>query len=267
MLNAQSFSEFLQQNLASRTGRNSSYSLRSFARDLGVSPGHVSLWLNEKKGVSIRTVKSIASKLGLTAAETEHLVLLAEAQSARSAVKKRIAQNELQKKIGEDKNFSLDIFQAISEWYHYAILELAALPNFKADSSSIAARLEISKYEVEMAIMRLVKLELLTETKEGLKPTKDISISPSGIPSSAIRKHHHQILQKAQGALEFTPINERDFASMTLTFHPSDIERAKEKLKIFRREFAQEFGNNKKPESRIYALGIQLFPLDKGEKK
>lgn len=269
MWNIQSFPEFLQKSFAERTERNRSYSLRSFARDLDVSPGQLSLWLNGKKGASAKTAQMVAKKLGLNNEETDALILLVEAESSRSEVRRKIAQKKILEKTHANKaqNLSLDLFQAISEWQHYAILELASLPGFKADSAWISARLDISKIEAEVSLARLKKLDLIVETNKGFAPAHEVSISPSGIPSGAIRKHHHQILQKADHALEFIPLEERDFASTTLTFDIAEIEEAREMLKDFRRSFANRFGTKKTKGRRVFALGSYFFPIDKGDIK
>ena len=49
----------------------------------------------------------------------------------------------------------------IADWYHFAILELTRLSEFRADSRWIARVLDISVDEVNVALQRLIRLDLL----------------------------------------------------------------------------------------------------------
>ena len=53
---------------------------------------------------------------------------------------------------------SIDKFSVISEWYHYAILELTYVSGFKADYKWIARKLSITVEEAKVAIERLIRL-------------------------------------------------------------------------------------------------------------
>jgi transcriptional regulator with XRE-family HTH domain len=57
--------DYLAQELLRRKERNPSYSLRSFARDLRLSPSCVSEILNNKRSPSPKNVRKIAEKLAL----------------------------------------------------------------------------------------------------------------------------------------------------------------------------------------------------------
>ena len=60
-----SISEFLGAEFSKRKLRNETYSLRAFARDLGVSASRLSEILSGKLGISEKTAETIASKLRL----------------------------------------------------------------------------------------------------------------------------------------------------------------------------------------------------------
>src|ERR1017187_10325064 len=58
------FRRFLQEELVQRIQKNSRYSLRSFARLLGIHPGTLSQILNNKRPLTKNAKEKIARKLG-----------------------------------------------------------------------------------------------------------------------------------------------------------------------------------------------------------
>lgn len=160
---------------------------------------------------------------------------------------------------------SLDDFNTISDWYHFAILEMTFISDFKSDPKWIAKRLGISVHEANDAIDRLKRLELLVESDGKLTKSDKNLATPTDHVSRAIRKRHKQILDRAKEALDEVEISERDFTSITMAIDPNKIELAKEKIKKFRRELSSvlEKGNPKE----VYELSIQFFPLTQSRSK
>lgn len=79
----QTFSEFLKAEYKKRKSRNGSYSLRAFARDLGLSPSRLCEVLQGNCGVSERTIETVASRLKLTSGARSHLKDLVIVETAR----------------------------------------------------------------------------------------------------------------------------------------------------------------------------------------
>jgi len=76
--------DFLKHQLELRLAKNQSYSLRAFARDLGLSASRLSEVLKKKKGLSINAAFLLTEKLGLTSKEKELFFLSVEALHSRS---------------------------------------------------------------------------------------------------------------------------------------------------------------------------------------
>jgi len=155
---------------------------------------------------------------------------------------------------------SLEAFRVVSDWYHFAILELTEIEEFKSDVKWIAQTLGIGAKVCALAIDRLKKLELLEDNKGVLRQTAGFMATPSGIPSDAIKKFHQQILDKAQSALFTQTVDERDFSTMVFPVNEKDIPWAKDQIKSFRRQFLAKLQESK-PKTRLYALAIQFFRL------
>jgi uncharacterized protein (TIGR02147 family) len=253
----------LQREYALRKRRNASYSLRAFARDLGLPAPKLSQALRGIRGFSAERANAIAEKLRLSSSERELFVSLVEREHARSKIAKRKA-DELVQAFMEEQGFGeldLERFKIISDWYHFAILELTEVKGFRAEPQWIAKRLSISIAEVELAIQRLLDFGLLTEKDQSLVQTQIDLATPSGIPSRELREHHSQILQKADRALEDVSIHERDFSAVTLAISQEDLPEARAMLKEFRRRFTQRMQANPNKD-RVYCVALQFFPLD-----
>lgn len=255
------YRELLSRELESRSACNPRYSLRSFARDLKLSPQRLSDLIRGRYGLSAIQARSIADELGLAPDEQKRFISSAEMLHSRSPLKRKMAREEFESLKQEYSTLSIDLFQVISEWYHYAILELTYVKGFQSKISWIAKYLGISEFTVEKAIERLRRLELLGIDKNGrMKCTKEFVMTPSGVPSEAIRKFHRQLLEKAIQALDLQTINERDMASVIMAIDCNRLDEAKEDLKRYRREFTKKYGSDPK-QNEVYCLGIQFFRL------
>lgn len=218
--------------------------------------------LRGRYGLSRESAEKIGKKLGFSSTEVARFCDLVESEHARARKNREQARARVEAHIPESQRLTLDLFQVISDWYHYAILELTSVQGFQNSPKWIAQRLGINEHIVAAAIERLMRLELIEETAKGsLKPTEAFTASPSDIPSDAIKKFHRQILEKALLALDFQGLEERDFTSIILAIDPKDMKDAKNEIKKFRRSFDARFGKTKRKTS-VYCLGIHFFRLD-----
>ncbi len=240
----------------SRIHRNSRFSLRGFARLLGLSPATLSGVLNQKRTLSMKAAMAIAQKLEWDPKKSEYFYqkVAQELGGYRTVAKQ--SQDNLILKYGE---ISLDDFNVISDWYHFAILEMTFISHFKSEPKWIAKKLGITVHEATDAIDRLKRLGLLIASEGKLKKSNKNLATPADHASRAIRKRHKQILDRAKEVLDQVELSERDFTSITMAIDPKKIELAKEKIKKFRRELSAflEKGNPRE----VYELSIQLFPL------
>jgi len=158
-----------------------------------------------------------------------------------------------------------DIFYAISDWYHYAILEMTYLKRRTFSAKQIATELRCSYQEIDEAIKRLKRLGFLEEKNKRWVKSQAHITTGSDFSSIALRRLQLQFLEKAKQSLLIDPIEERDLTSMTMAIDSTKLHEAKKKITKFRRELCQflETGNR----DRLYTLTVNLFPLTHREKK
>lgn len=270
MTDANDYLHFFNSVWECRKARNPRYSLRAYARDLEIPASKLSQILRGKCGLSEARARQVAGKMGLSPAETDIFATMVATRHSRSefARKKALQKLECFQSHASYRTLSLEAFKIISDWHHLAILELTEVVDFKSDPKWIANRLQIDLGTAKEAITRLLEFGLLDRKKDGTFFQTDVLLqTPSGVPSLELRKHHSQILGKADEALTKIPIELREFSSTTFTISEEQIPQLKKQLQEFRKNFATTATNNAKNKERVFCLSMQFFPLDHtGEK-
>ncbi len=254
------YREMLSQELRRRKQRNLAYSLRSFARDLGLSASKLSEALNGKKPISIKKAQIVLKSVNWSQTEKEFFLDSLTSLHSKSAQDRREAKKRLQIKIEE---LSLERFSTISDWHHMAFLESLETESPPRTAKDFAVRFGISLKLAAQSVQRLIALGLIVrEAPDGrLHQTFTELATPTDLASSALCEHHSQILAKATQALETIPIEKRDFSCVHMAIAESDLIQAKAMIRDFRKAFNARFSKTKKRE-RVYCLSLQFFPTD-----
>jgi len=237
----------LLQELTRRQTRNSSYSLRAFARDLGIGATTLSDVLADKRSLSKTNLGKVMEKLLVSPAEQG--VLWGE---YRNNVNRP-------HKLDDKTILEEDVFRLIADWHYLAVFSLAKVKNNQARPEWIAERLGIKKEEAEDAIERLVRLKLVRKSQGRLAPTGNDLSTTTDIPSSAIRKHHSQNLRLAEESLHRDPVEFREFSSVTMAMNPEKLPAVKQILLKTRKKISDLLESD--DASEVYTLSFQLFPL------
>jgi uncharacterized protein (TIGR02147 family) len=249
----QEFKNYLQQELLRRTTKNSSYSLRSFALQLGVNHATLSSLISGKRKMTPSTVEKLAKALNLGPEELSRYRGTANSGSTNS-------------------NYFViqqDAFSAMSEWYFDAILELSLIPYFKLEPEIIAKSIGISELQARLSLETLERLELLYKDDTGqlkLKHQNSINILDSDFTSAANRKHQKSILEKSAEAIESVDRKLRDHTSTTMAINVKDLPKAKELIQKFRHEINAFLQRGDATPEEVYQLQVSFFPLSKNLK-
>lgn len=244
--------DLLLAELDKRRSRNSLYSLRAFARDLGLGLGSLSEVLSGKRDLSKKNLLKVLQNLELDPAQRAAL-------TAKSNTPKVVTPEEAHQLLLEDE------FKLIADWYYLAILNLAKLKSNKAAPSWISERLALEPYLVLEAVERLQRLGLLKIEKSKLIRTAKPLTTSSDLPSTAIRKHHSQNLLLAEKAIHNVPVELREFGSVTMPVNLKNLPKVKALLLKTRKKAANllEEGTT----NEVYTLAFQLFPVTALKKK
>lgn len=245
-----SYIEFLKNELDLRIRQNSRYSLRAFARDLGVSPGAISEILSGKRPLTGKNAAKIAKNLGLNRVEEEALMNLPQRSKKQ------------QVSLANKHQLSLEYFKAIETWYHFAILNLFDSVPKPGTVKEIATRLGINYIEAKLALDRLEKLGLVVYFEGTWQASKERVETPADIPSMSIRKYHHQVLQKAMVALNEQSPEERDISGIGMAIDPANMKAIKKDISEFQDKMMEKYSGVGKA-SEVYQMELAFFKLTK----
>lgn len=248
--------KLLNSKFLSFRSSNPSYSLRAFAKKLAMSPGAVSELLKGQRRASLRVAEKVADKLLLDPQERATLF----EQFPQRLKRRRSGQPEVQ--VLKYRQLTSDQFELIAEWQHYAILSLMETVDFHASISWISKRLGISRVASEQAFKRLLRLGLVAKNTEGKYSLTSVRCrTTDDITSVSLRRAHAQNLENAKISLERDVVEKRDFTFITMAIRPDRIPQAKEKIRKFQDEISTLL--EEAPQTEVYQMCIQLFPLSK----
>jgi uncharacterized protein (TIGR02147 family) len=261
------YKAFLRQVLTDRIRKNPSYSLRSFAKQLFVSPSVISDVFSGRRHLSLQSGLKIGQKLGLDPEEREYLNLLIQFATAKDDGVKRetLERMNLINEARPIRNLDLDAFKMISDWYHIPIIEMSNLPKTQMTSKRIAKRLGITPLEAEKALERLLRLSILEKDATG----RYVKTYTDGLFSSeqahlGLQQFHGKMLEKAAASLLVQKPSERYIGSETFCFTADQLQ---EFSKLANKFFSRAVNLSRKTEKKsdVYHLGVQFFPVTRGE--
>lgn len=256
------FRLYLQLEFSARRKKNESYSLRQFARKLGVSPSALSAMFSGKRPISDKMRERLGLKLGLHPRDLQKFDV--QPHGNRKVTAKKESRDSF-------RQISIDAFQVISEPHHYALLELMKTQSFHWDNKWIAKRLGLSSVDVRAAIERLEHVGLLERDNNGVLIDSTCGFSTDireGLSAAAQRRFQQASLRQAEKCVEDIAPNFRDNTSITFAVNMQDIPKAKEMIKAFRRQLCEELEANPRLDE-VYQLTIAFTPISKieGEQK
>lgn len=251
----------LKEEFTRRCNKNAQYSLRAFAKALEVDVSALSKAFSDKQPLSLKVARKVSALLELSPIDQRKFVESVGKQHSQKRVKRFL---ESEYPSGENEDFEeidFDKFRIISEWYHYAILELTFTLGFTGDPRYIAKKLGITIMEAHLALERLIT-QGLVERKNGklVKARKNITTKNKNVTTPAYRKLQRRILEKAIFSLENDPLEERNMSSMTFAIDPAKVLHAKSLITEFMRSLSKFLETGVK--RRVYHLAISLYPVE-----
>ena len=235
----------LRSELRRRLSRNPRYSLRAFARQMGMAPSALSEILRGLRPLSFKAATRISDRLLLSPVERESLLRVTRQRRPTNLKRLRLEN---------------DAFSVIADWHHFGILNLASLPEFVLTSESVSQRLGISAQEGTEAIARLERMHLLEKREGRYHRVSDQVLAESASHHSALKRHHQQFLHRAERSLFSDPVPEREFTSITVAADPRNLEQVKAEVTAFAERLSRTLGSGN--QTRVFGIGIQVFPMD-----
>lgn len=243
----------LKEDFSRKKRGNAFYSLRAYARDLGIHPSTLSQVLLGNRPLPLKNANRVLERLSLNAKER---TLFVDSLGKRHATIDQIPIP------GRDERFLLDeaYFQIIAEWEHYAVLTLFDCAKFEPTLDHISERLHISKTRAEVVLDNLLQYGLLKRGANGALAKAHPSVrTTEDVASQALRASHRETLEIGKEKLQTVPMDLRDFSSMMVALDLSNLPKAKTVIREFRRKMLELLKTGKRTD--VYQLAIQFYPL------
>jgi uncharacterized protein (TIGR02147 family) len=244
----------LRERLRAAKRRNQRFSLRAFAKQLGVDHSTLSQVLRNRRRLSARALETIGKHLGLG---DEAIRVYAENY-------RRKASSYRPRRKLRSRQLDLDTFQFLSAWHHCAILELVAVRGFKTDVRWIGEVLGIGTDDVNIAVQRLLRLGLLQMSTRKLWIDKagDTEFYSSGLTEAARNQMSQEIHQLAIRATRRIPSEYRVDRQMVVAIASAKVPRLKMMVDEFLSEVSALLTESGTKED-VYQLEISFSPLTK----
>lgn len=238
---------FLQQDFEMRKKKNSRYSIRAYAKKIGLSHSALTQIMNGSRPLTKRSIKMISENLKLD-----------------PSLAKKMNESH-QKDPIHFKQLKLESLQALSKWHCDSLLELFLVEDFKEDSAWMAARLGISQKECESALASLIEQGMIGRTKKGQLRILENQTTTVGLVAGAdiINEMQIQLLQKQIEAIRQVPLEQRSSLGMTIAIDPADLVQARQIIFKFITELNQFLNRGKVRRKEVFRLNVGLFPLTK----
>lgn len=259
---SENYRDILKTELANRIANNPSYSLRSMAMQMKVAPSLLSDVLKKKKNLSFERAYEVARALKFDVQKTDYFTTLVQLDGTKSEETRQQLLEKIHslKPLNRKMALSLDLFKTISDWHHIAMLEMCDTDKGLSVSRAVSL-LGISKIDAEMALERLVRIEMLhLDSKNRYRKNESLQMAQSEIPNLALRKFHEQMLKRATQALVSQTPDEKLIGSETFAFDERQLKKANGLLEKCYSDIVKLAAKSKNRNS-IYHLGIQLFRL------
>jgi uncharacterized protein (TIGR02147 family) len=243
----------IKEDLSLRQRSNPQYSLRAYARHVGMHPSTLSQVIKGNRPLPLKDSIRIVEKMNL--GPKERTLFMESLLRSKTNIDK-IEIDAL------DERFMLDesYYKVIAEWEHYAVLDLFELKSFEPTLLEVSQRLGITENRASVVVNTLITSGLLTVEEDGSfkKVHADIRTTED-VKSQALKDSHKETMKMGIDKIDEIEVELRDFSATTVALDLSKLPEAKTIIREFRQKMAALLRDGEKTD--VYQLAIQFYPL------
>lgn len=241
------FLQHLKSEFERRKKSNERYSLRSFARFLGINHATLSGLMSGKRSLGDKVKNQLAAKI-----DPENVYGFVSVPPSKALPMVVLDENT---------------FNEISDWYFDALLELIQIQHVAWSAEKAAQYLGLSLETVRQAIEKLTQIGLIEKNEQGLrvKCAYSTNLPDNERTSASMRQYQKAVLGRSMDALGEIDRKWRDHQSTMLAISKKDVQKVKEIVRNFSYEISAflQAEDKKKDFDEVYQLAISFFPLNK----
>lgn len=246
------FASALKEDLEARRKLNPRYSIRAYAKHLGISAAAASEIFRSVDGWKISRKRAFEI-LKKTKMNSVHRSKILVAMGYPAEVERR--------------NLPSEDFELFTDWSYFAVYFSHSLPVAYRNPSHISERFGLSEDRVNQVINDLIEKKLLkyNDEEKALQNQNENWIAAGGsLPKEAVRSYHKSNLDLAKRAMGEIDPNLREISSMTFCGSLEDFEKVrKETMQFYERIMA--LMNKEEKNDEVIQVNVSLFPLHFGK--
>lgn len=256
---------FLNDLYLFKKKQNPLFSVRSWSKRMKFSTHTtLSFILKGSRKILPNHLPNLYNGFKLTRNEKDYFESLVFSENSSDTDQKEKFLNDAQKiKVYQDcSEISFEVFEQISNWYTFALLEMTELADFSNDLCYLQKRLGhmVSKEKIQYSLKLLQEVGLLESINGKLKKTKKrIITKKDGDPNQAITEYHSQVAKLASTKIKTQTPTERIAHGCSMTINKNKMHEANQLIIDFRSNMAKLM--EKKNGDETYQLSIQFFRL------
>ncbi len=259
--------QFLKDAWAFKKKKNPAFSLRSWAKQMGLkehTPLH--LMLNGKRTVAKKYLPVFVKSLNLNPKEGLFLENLIELGRSKNPFQKEFyldRLNDLSPK-HKIKVCELENFKYLSDPVHMLLRELVDTPGFSEDERWLQKKIRVQTNapQIRDTLNRLIEMGLLFRDENGKLKKKDGHVSSTkDIENRAIKDYHEKSLDYAKKAIHGQSVEERELNSYLLNINRKNIPLAKQMIRDFIQRFIAKMESSAGSDVETYQLSNQFIAL------
>lgn len=247
--------------------RISAFSWREFSHIAGFSSSnYMKLVCDGKSRLSKLGVEQVAVAMELEGSAKEYFKEMVSFADSRDEQKRKSSFARMQELAKENKVRTLagDAYAYFSKWYNPVLRELAPMnPGVKPMELSKLCYPELSATEIRKSLDFLVQAGLLKKNSEYYyEQTEKVVTGVAGCVRPTMRPMHKQMAELAVDAVEKVPVEERNFAGITMGISQKTFQRISQEVENFKQKIVAIACDGQNGD-QVYRLNLQLFPLTK----
>ena len=259
-----SYIDILNQEYQKKVSSNKYYSIRAFARDIGINPGNLSQIMNGKRPLGENWAQKICDLLQLSENRKGEFLNSAKLSRVNLSILKNIKPILKNKKINES-DINDNLLKLLEKWEYQAILNLIELRRFSAESyDALSNLLGTNLNTLSDLVLLLIEEDLITINNDGYFERVHEGLEVVGQRKyflDIIQRFQYRTILKSLTKLD-SPLCEVEFIGSTFKIPRSKVPEAKQLVKEFVSSLSNYFQCSKEtPCNTVYQLNVQLFSL------
>jgi uncharacterized protein (TIGR02147 family) len=233
------------------------------------SPNSLKNVIDGQRHLSIDGAERFAEAFKIEKKERIYFIAMVKFSSAQSSGEKERCLAELLRlrRSSLAANLKDEQMEMLSNWWHVAIREITALPDFKNSPLWISRVLmpSISHHDAASSLKLLKKLGLIRKTGQGWELVEKTMQSDPEVSSMYAAKFHREMIKLGIEAISRFSRELREISGTTLRLSRHDVPRVKTLIQNFRHQLL-DFAATSQDADQVYQLNFQFFPLVKPDR-